>query len=200
MLRLPSAVVTAAWLRDHLDHPDLRILDVRWSLGGPPGRDAYRAGHLPGAVFLDLDRDLSAPPGAGRHPLPDAGRLAAASLARRRDAGAAILDARAAERYRGEVEPIDPRAGHIPGARSAPWSGNLDRASHFLAPLLLRDRYATLGARPGGEPIAYCGSGVNATQALLALHLAGIEGRLYAGSWSDWASHDELPAAIGAEA
>ena len=95
------------------------------------------------------------------------------------------------------MEPVDPRPGHIPGARSAPWAGNLDTTGLFLPPAKLRDRYAALGAGPDSEPVAYCGSGVNATHALLAMHLAGIEGLLYEGSWSDWASRDELPAAIG---
>ncbi|MEO8511063.1 MAG: sulfurtransferase [Chloroflexota bacterium] len=278
MLRLPSAIVTAAWLRDHADHPELRIVDVRWSLGGPPGRRAYEQGHLPGAIFLDLDTELAADPsiGPGRHPLPGASALAdalgahgigdehtvvayddaggsvasrlwwlfrhwghdaavldgglrawtdadgalttaapdhpaatwtpgvarddvvdAGELVRRRDAGRPIIDARAAERYRGEVEPVDARPGHIPGARSAPWAGNLDATGRFLSSPELAKRYAALSAGPASEPVAYCGSGVNATHALLAMHLAGIEGTLYEGSWSDWASHDELPAAIG---
>lgn len=278
MLRLPSAIVTSAWLRDHVDHPDLRIVDARWSLGGPPGRHAYEEGHLPRAIFLDLDADLAADPraGPGRHPLPDAAAFAAAmsahgigdehavvayddaggsvaarlwwlfrhwghqaavldgglqawtdaggslttalphhpaatwtpraarddvvdaeELVRRRDAGRPIIDARAGERYRGEVEPVDARPGHIPGARSAPWAGNLDAAGRFLPPGELRARYATLGAEPASDPVAYCGSGVTATHALLAMHLAGIEGALYEGSWSDWASRPELPAATG---
>ena len=244
----------------------------------PPGRGAYEEGHLPGAIFLDLDAELAADPriGPGRHPLPDARAFAAAmsahgigdehsvvayddaggsvaarvwwlfrhcghdaavldgglrawtdaggplttvvpdhpaatwtpsvarddvvdaaELVRRRDAGRPIIDARAAERYRGEVEPVDSRPGHVPGARSAPWAGNLDATGRFLPPAELRERYAALGARPASAPVAYCGSGVNATHALLAMHLAGIEGALYEGSWSDWASRPELPAVIG---
>ena len=113
-------------------------------------------------------------------------------------ADAAVLDARAAERYRGETEPIDPRAGHIPGAHSAPWSGNLLPDGRFRSASELRERYAGLGAtdRP---VVAYCGSGLNATHDLLALELAGIGGaRLYAGSWSDWSSDPTRPVATGA--
>jgi thiosulfate/3-mercaptopyruvate sulfurtransferase len=111
---------------------------------------------------------------------------------------ALLLDARAGERYRGETEPIDPRAGHIPGAKSAPWSENLGPDGRFLPPLALRERYAALGAteRP---PIAYCGSSLTATHDLLALELAGIPGgRLYEGSWSHWSSDPDRPAATGA--
>ena len=110
---------------------------------------------------------------------------------------ALLLDARAEERYRGEIEPIDPRPGHVPGALSAPFSANLDAAGHFLAPEVLRRRYAALGAedRP---VVAYCGSGLTAAHDLLALELAGIEGgRLYEGSWSDWSSQPSRPAAVG---
>jgi thiosulfate/3-mercaptopyruvate sulfurtransferase len=113
-------------------------------------------------------------------------------------ADAVVLDARAVERYRGETEPIDPRAGHIPGARSAPWSGNLQPDGRFRPAPELRERYAALGAttRP---VVAYCGSGLNATHDLLALELAGIGGaRLYAGSWSDWSSDSARPVAVGA--
>ena len=279
MLRAPSPVVSIGWLRDHRDDPDLRIVDVRWSLTGPPGRAAYDAGHLPGAIFLDLDRELAADParGPGRHPLPSGAELArtlgsrgigdehtvvayddaGGSVASRiwwlfrhfghdasvldggiaawtaaggelttevpeypratwtprparddvvdhralvagRDAGSVLLDARAVERYRGDVEPVDARAGHIPGARSAPWSANLDAQGRFRVPAELREHYAALGVAAGrARPIVYCGSGVNATHGLLALDLAGIDGVLYEGSWSDWASRDELPAASG---
>jgi thiosulfate/3-mercaptopyruvate sulfurtransferase len=105
-----------------------------------------------------------------------------------------VLDARAAERYRGDTEPIDPRAGHVPGARSAPWTGNLDSAPvpGFLPPAALRRRYEELGAARE-EPVVYCGSGVNACHDLLALHLAGLRGSLYAGSWSEWSSDPSLP-------
>ena len=115
-------------------------------------------------------------------------------------ADALVLDARAAERYRGETEPIDPRAGHIPGARNAPFAGNLTAGPQpvFRPAAELRARYAALGAADG-EPIVYCGSGVTACHDLLALHLAGLRGRLYAGSWSEWSADRALPAATGPE-
>jgi thiosulfate/3-mercaptopyruvate sulfurtransferase len=111
-----------------------------------------------------------------------------------------VLDARAAERYRGETEPIDPRAGHVPGAKSAPWTGNVtsDPVPVFLPPETLRRRYEGLGAGRE-EPVVYCGSGVNACHDLLALHLAGMRGALYAGSWSEWSSDPSLPLATGPE-
>jgi thiosulfate/3-mercaptopyruvate sulfurtransferase len=110
---------------------------------------------------------------------------------------ALLLDARAAERYRGETEPIDPRAGHIPGAWSVPWDTNLAADGRFLPPDALRQRYEGLGAadRP---VIAYCGSSLSATHDLLALELAGLPaGKLYEGSWSHWSSDPDRPAATG---
>ncbi len=279
MLRLPGPLVSVDWLAAHLTDPGLRIADVRWSLTGPPGRERYAGGHLPAAVFLDANGELSSPgEGPGRHPVPTAAKLAAilgragigddhavvayddagGSIAARlwwlyrhyghagdcavldggiaawTEAGnalttdvpvhaaaawtpgpnaddlvgtdavaglargeAVLLDARAAERYRGETEPIDPRAGHIPGAVSAPFADNLAADGRFLPPDALRARYASLGAadRP---VVAYCGSSLSATHDLLALELAGIDGgRLYEGSWSDWSSDPSRPAATG---
>jgi thiosulfate/3-mercaptopyruvate sulfurtransferase len=271
------------------------LLDVRWRLGGPPGIEAYRGGHLPGAVFIDLDTALAAPPGSGaggRHPLPERGVFqaamraagvcdghlavayddAGATVAARLwwllrffghehvavldgglaawtgagqavttdepqqapgsftagpggampvldDAGAArlarsgrLLDARAGERYRGEVEPVDPSAGHIPGALSAPATGNLRSDGTFLSPAELRCRFADLGlprsaaaavgqgpADPGAGAGAYCGSGVTAAQEVLALELAGLRAALYVGSWSAWSSDRSRPVAAGAD-
>lgn len=260
------------------------MADVRWYLDpARKGRQAYDAGHIEGAVFFDLERDLAAPGGgrgrpAGRHPWPseeqvgrvmgragigprtrvvaydDQSGVVAARLwyvlrahghdgvavldgglvkwqgegrplttavetpapasfaARLRPAFVAlkaemvrahrehlVLDARAGERYRGETEPIDPRAGHVPGARSAPFTDNLAGDGTFLAPAVLRGRYAALGA-DREEPIVYCGSGVTACHDLLALHVGGLRGRLYAGSWSEWSSDAALPAATGEEA
>ncbi len=279
MLSLPGPLVSVEWLSAHLNEPALRIADVRWSLAGPSGRERYDAGHLPGAVFLDADAELSAPgSGPGRHPIPGAERLAAVlgragigddhvvvayddaggSIAARLwwlfrhfghggrcavldggigawtdaglalstepadlpaaewtagelradtvdadtvasllDARALVLDARAGERYRGETEPIDPQAGHIPGAMSAPWSANLGPDGRFLPADALRDRYASLGA--GDRPtVAYCGSGLSAAHDLLALELAGLPGaHLYEGSWSDWSSDPTRPVATG---
>ncbi|MHB8416928.1 MAG: sulfurtransferase [Myxococcales bacterium] len=269
-----TPLVSAEWLRAHLDDPGLRVVDVRWRLGQPgAGRRLYQAGHLPGAVYLDVDGDLAGPPGSGpgRHPLPSPERFAQAMeregvgdetrlvayddqngaiaarlwfllryfghetgavldgglaawtgpltadhprppprrfTARPRPelvadraavagGGALLLDARAPERYRGELEPIDPRAGHVPGARSAPFAGNIGPEGRFLPPEALRRRFAELGAAPGREVIAYCGSGVTACCNLLALELAGVPAKLYEGSWSDWSSDPAAPVATG---
>ena len=238
------------------------LLDVRWRLAGPPGIDSYRQGHLPGAVFADLDRDLAAPPGpAGRHPLPDPAVFQAAmraagvswdwpvvvyddgdamSAARgwwtlryfghpdvrvldggyRAWAGAGlpvstdepapvpgdftaepgqmpVLDARAGERYRGETEPVDPVAGHIPGAVSAPTAGNVNPDGTFKDPAELAARFAALGVVPGASTAAYCGSGVTAAHEVLALALAGIPAALYVGSWSNWVADPARPVAAG---
>ncbi len=263
----------------------LRVVDVRWYLDpSRKGRDAYGAGHIPGAVFADVDADLSAPGGgrglpAGRHPWPSeeqvalamgrlgigpgvrvvayddvsgavaarlwyllrahghekaavldggivkwkaegrplsteemqvrpavfTGRLLSGFVVTKREMVAThghrlVLDARVGERYRGETEPIDPRAGHVPGARNAPWNGNLtgDPVPLLRPEAELRARYQALGAAREA-PVVYCGSGVNACHDLLALHVAGLRGSLYAGSWSEWASDPSLPAATGDE-
>jgi len=120
----------------------------------------------------------------------------------RTDPGTVIVDVRAAERYRGEIEPIDPVAGHIPGARSVPWTDVVDAATGRFRPAdELRARYAGAGLRPGDDQhraIAQCGSGVTACHALIAFELAGIRGaRLYPGSWSDWISDPSRPVATG---
>ena len=113
---------------------------------------------------------------------------------------AVLLDARRAERYRGEEEPVDPRAGHIPGARSAPWGGNLDEGGRLRSPDELRRRFGDLGVHEGADVVAYCGSGVSACVNLLALEVAGLPGaRLYPGSWSDWSTRPEAPVATGDE-
>ena len=256
------------------------LLDVRWRLGGPPGLDSYREGHLPGAVFTDLDRDLAAPPGpAGRHPLPDpavfTGAMRAAGVSQDRpvvvyddrDAMAAarawwllryhghqnvrvldggyqawlaaglpvtqadpaaqpgdftarpghmpvldaagaqdvaetglLLDARSRERYRGEHEPVDPVAGHIPGAVSAPTAGNVNPDGTFRDAAELTARFAVLAgqADPRTETVgAYCGSGVTAAHEVLALALAGIPAALYVGSWSNWITDPARRVATG---
>ncbi len=252
---------------------DLVLADVRWYLDGRSGRAAYEAGHLPAAVFVDLDRWLAGPasPAAGRHPLPDpevfaegmaslgigandrvvayddAGGVVAARLvwmlralgcdaalldgglqaydgpleqaahSRLRaafaprpwpaellaglddlaDPGLVLLDARDRERYRGEVEPVDARAGHVPGARSVPCRENLYASGRLLPVEELRRRFTAAGVEPGRPVVAYCGSGVTACADLLALEHAGLgRGRLFPGSWSQYAA-TERPAATG---
>jgi thiosulfate/3-mercaptopyruvate sulfurtransferase len=119
----------------------------------------------------------------------------AAALAR----DGVLLDARAGERYRGETEPVDARAGHIPGARSAPTAGNLTADGSFAAADALRARYAALGVVPGTEVGVYCGSGVTAAHAIAALRIAGIDAALYPGSWSAWSGDPQRPVATGPE-
>ncbi|MFG1951306.1 sulfurtransferase [Micromonospora sp. NPDC048830] len=267
----------AAW-RDSADPPAL--LDVRWRLAGPPGREDYAAGHLPGAVFVDLDTELCGPPGAaGRHPLPDPAALEAALRAAGVRAGhpvvvydggdgmaaarawwtlrwaghrqvrllhggfpawvaaglpvstdvpapapgdvtvrpgelpvldtaeaaalaaagdGVLLDVRAAPRYRGETEPIDPVAGHVPGAVNLPAGEYVGPDGRFPAAEALRERFAAAGVADGAPVGAYCGSGVTAAQAVLALHLAGRpDAALYVGSWSNWVADPSRPVATG---
>jgi thiosulfate/3-mercaptopyruvate sulfurtransferase len=279
--QLPAAdvLIDAAGLRrllGQLDRP--AVLDVRWALGDSRGRDHYRAGHIPTAIYVDLDSQLAASrqPGGGRHPLPDVRALQEAArqwglrtgqpvvvydnsggLAAARawwllrwaglrsvrildgalsawtragfelssgdeqavrgdvilDAGhlpvltaddaaalardGVLLDARAGERYRGDAEPVDPRAGHIPGAVSAPTADNLTGDGAFAAPEALRARFAGLGAVPGGAVGVYCGSGVTAAHAIAALRIAGIDAALYPGSWSAWSADPRRPVATG---
>lgn len=260
------------------DEPPL-VLDVRWALGAPDGRAHHRAGHVPTAVYVDLDTELAAPPSAaaGRHPLPDpadlqaaarrwglrdgqpvvayddAGGLAAArawwllrwagvarvqlldgALAAWRSAGlplhtgdpaprprgdvrlspghlptltadeaadvaraGLLLDARAAERYRGEREPVDPRAGHVPGAVCAPTTDNLDASGAFRPAATLTERFAALGVPRATTVGVYCGSGVTAAHQIAALAVAGFPAALYPGSWSAWSADPERPAATG---
>jgi thiosulfate/3-mercaptopyruvate sulfurtransferase len=265
-------------VEDLADGPAQTLLDVRWQLtdGAQPG--LYASGHIPGAAFVDLERDLAAPPGRrGRHPLPatedferamraagvtddravvvydDANGLAAARawwllryfghaqvalldgglaawLAAGRplatgeetpsepgdftarpgampviDADQAaelahtgvLIDARAPERYRGESEPMDPVAGHIPGARNRPMACNLDASGRFRPRAELAQDFADLS---GTEVGAYCGSGITAAHTVLTLELAGIGGAaLYPGSWSEWVTDSERPVATGEE-
>ncbi|MDP3890423.1 sulfurtransferase [Nocardioides sp.] len=257
-----SPLVSAADLAGSLDA--VTVLDVRWRLGGPPGREEFRRGHVPGAAYVDLDIDLADPPGdGGRHPLPAPDRFVAAMRAagvtqNRRvvvyddwagqaasrawwllrhyghrhvqvlDGGwtawtdhggevekgdqetaapgdfsgepgsmpvvdglaapgvAVLIDARAAERYRGEIEPVDPVAGHIPGAVNVPTTANLDARGRFRAPEELRSLYEGAGAGPDTDVAVYCGSGVTATHDIMALELAGVRAALYPDGWSGW--------------
>ncbi len=268
--QLIPPVVDAAWLAAH---PEAVVADVRWYLDGRSGRDAHAAGHVPGAVFVDLDAVLAGPasPEAGRHPLPEpqvfadgmaaagigdgavvvayddaggasAGRLvwllrmlgvdaalldggitlwsgeleegpvtvASApftarpwmpdGLATIDDAATAplVVDARAAERYRGDTEPVDPRAGHVPGAINLPFPENLE-GGRWKSPEDLRERFAEHGITDAAGVVVYCGSGVTACHDLIALEYAGLgRARLYPGSWSQWSNTDR-PAATGAE-
>lgn len=255
------------------------LLDVRWALGDPHGRDHYADGHIPGAVYVDLDTELAAPasPEGGRHPLPDLAELqesarrwgvgggrhvvvyddlgntaAARAWWLLRYAGVAevtlldgalgawraaglplepgipagptpgdvvlragglpvtdadeaaelavsglLLDARAGERYRGEVEPVDPRAGHVPGAVSAPTGENLAADGTFLPPEVLRKRFEERGAGDAVRVGVYCGSGVTAAHQIAALEIAGFEAALFPGSWSAWSADPARPAAKG---
>lgn len=281
-------LVTTQWLAEHLDDPHVRIADVRWYLlDRDKGARDYANAHIPNAIYLHVDHDLSAPPlpdaTTGRHPLPDANAFAE-TMARNGiantthvvaydDAGggnaarlwwllryfghddaslldgglpqwiadgrpltaevpifprgefharenanmvvtkqemqihtrnprALILDARAGERYRGETEPVDARAGHIPGAKNAPIGGNVRGADdlRFHDANVLRERFAALGAGDAAEIIAYCGSGVNAAQEIFALERAGFRNaRLYAASFSEWSRDWDLPIVTGAE-
>ncbi|MGP9694738.1 sulfurtransferase [Brachybacterium sp. AOP25-B2-12] len=251
------------------------LLDVRWSLDGSTGHATYLAGHLPGAVYVDLGTELAAPPSAaeGRHPLPAPEDFAASMrraglhddslvvayddtdgsqasrlvwMLRALGVEAALLDgglrgvigvelsvvderpepgtftarawdvevvatpdevasghflvidARAPERYRGATEPIDPRAGHVPGALNVPFAGNVDGDGRFLPVDALRERFTAAGVDPEDEVIVYCGSGVTATHNLLALERAGLVGaRLLPGSWSQWSADPTREVATG---
>ena len=268
------------------------LLDARWQLGSSAGWDAYRAGHLPGAVYVDVDRDLSAAPAVGqgsrhgtpggpgpggRHPLPDpaafqaamrragvgdrhpvvvyddggaggAGRawwllgyfghpdvrvldggirawtaaglptsdadlrprpgdftarpgqrpLLDAAGAAAFGAAGRLLDTRVPARYAGVDEPVDPVAGHIPGARNLPAAELVGAGGELLPAEQLRAGVARLGVPPGAGPLGvYCGSGVVAAQALLALEAAGIDAWLYPGSWSEWITDPDRPVATG---
>ena len=274
---LPQPLVDARWLVAH--HDEVRLVDCRWYLDGRSGRAAYEADHLPGAVWVDLDLDLSAPPTSadGRHPFPTAD-LFAASLSRlgigqetpvvvyddacgsmaarlwwmlrildhpvavldggmitwegtlepgwqeveqvpcaprawpptrlidadgvdalRGESGSLLLDARTRSRYAAGDPTIDPRQGHIPGAKSAPWTDNVSPDGTLLDPASLRTRFGELGANEASTIVCYCGSGVTACHDLLALEIAGLgeATRLYAGSWSQWGADPTRPAATG---
>lgn len=179
-----STAARAWWLLRYFGHQEVCVLDggyAAWrAFGGDVSRDVPVAGvgdftAVPGQAAL-LDADAAA-------------RLAAAGL---------LLDARAAERYRGETEPIDPVAGRIPGAVSAPTLANVDPTGHFLPPEQLRRRFVELGVTQGASVGAYCGSGVTAAHLVLALELAGLPGAaLYADSWSGWITDPERPVATG---
>ena len=256
------------------------LLDVRWVLGADDGREKYLQEHLPGAVYVDMDTDLSAPPvpEQGRHPLPDPASFAEAArrwglnpgdcvvvyddaagtsaarawwllrhagweevrlldggLAAWRAAGlpleggpvtpqpgtaelswghmpvagmqdvgtvaadGVLIDARAPERFRGDTEPVDPRAGHIPGAVNRPSTDNLAADGSFRTQEELREAFESIGVRPGRPVAAYCGSGIFASHEVAALAQAGIAAALYPGSWSQWSNTPGAPVATGSE-
>jgi thiosulfate/3-mercaptopyruvate sulfurtransferase len=268
-----TTLITPAEAAPHLGDSSWVFVDCRFTLGQPgAGRAEYEASHLAGAVYADLNADLSGPVIAGvtgRHPLPaeevfeqtarrlgigpqsqvvaydeSSGAMAAArmwwllkwaghdevavldgGLAAARDAGLPLVsgvegrpdgdfvgrfreamtvgadqlaghmlvDARAPERYRGENETVDPVAGHIPGALSVPFAGNVGPDGRFLPPERLQERYAGLT-----EPVFYCGSGVTAAHNVLAYAHAGLgTARLYPGSWSEWITDESRPVATG---
>ena len=279
-LRSNSVLIDAEALNRALAGPQPpRVLDVRWKLGDANGREHHKRGHVPGAVYVDLDTELAAPPSPqeGRHPLPeitdlqaaarawgladgepvvvydDLGGLSAArawwllrwagvedvrilngSLGAWVRAGlpletgpttplpgdvtlsaghmpaltaeeaatladdGLLLDARAAERYRGETEPVDPQAGHIPGALSWPAGDSLGADGLFLDAEALRLRLSELVGDEGSEVGVYCGSGVTATHLAAALETAGVRAVLFPGSWSAWSADRERPVAVGA--
>ena len=257
-----------------------KILDIRWQLDRPDGYDEYLAAHIPGAVYVDLERELTEPGRAvtaGRHPLPNTERLQTAarqwgvnagetvvvyddvkstsatrawwllrhagvedvrvldgSLRGWTEAGfpvesgevtppsgtialdlrdpppgltmdeveeftsrGTLLDVRAPNRYTGEHEPYDPRAGHIPGAISAPTPQNVDGQGRFLPPEQLRERFLALGVNPEKPVASYCGSGIHGTHSTFALELAGFNAALYPGSFSEWSNNPERPVITG---
>ncbi|TFF41259.1 sulfurtransferase [Pseudomonas sp. RIT623] len=280
-----AQLITPQQLAERLDAPGLVILDCRFALEDVDyGQRSYAEGHIAGAHFADLERDLSGlvvKGRTGRHPLPDPQRLVerlrewgvdndsqvvlyddgpgayaarawwllawlgkrsavfildgglkawhaahlplsldppprregtfsgepdmkllidAKHLAERLgEPDLTLIDARALPRFRGEVEPIDPVAGHIPGAQCAAFTDNLDADGRFLPAVQLKQRFAEkLGDRSPAQLVAYCGSGVTACHNLFALALAGYPlGRLYAGSWSEWINDSQHPVATG---
>ena len=164
--------------------PDVRILDGALTAWAEAGFELRPGDHRPDRGDVSLD---------GGH-LPVLTADEAAALAR----DGVLLVARAGERYRGETEPVDARAGHIPGARSAPAAGNLTADGSFASADAVRARYAALGVVPGAEVGVYCGSGVTAAHAIAALRIAGIDAALYPGSWSAWSADPQRPVATGA--
>lgn len=274
-------VISVQDLKDRTGDTNLVVVDTRFNLQDPTeGHKLFKDTHIPGAVYFDLDKDLSAPPKehGGRHPLPElegfvrklelagignetsvvvyddslnvfAGRMwwllkylghndvkvldggfsawrqaglgTTAELPRREaatftprpnpemvadieevkkkldDPSTILIDARGADRYRGDNEPMDKKAGHIPSARNLHYAGNYENGK-FKDEDALEARFAE--AREAEEVIVYCGSGVSAANNLLALEEVGVTGaKLYVGSWSDWSSYEDTPVVMGEE-
>lgn len=178
-----TAAARAWWLLRYFGHREVAVLDgglAAWL----QGEMALETGSWSGR-----EGDFSARPGA--MPIIDA--AGAEALGRR----GVLIDARAAERFRGDSEPIDPVAGHIPGARNRPTTLNVSESGRFRPPGELRAAFERAGARPGVDLGAYCGSGVTAAHEVLALELAGYDAALYPGSWSEWITEPERPVATG---
>jgi len=279
-----TTLISTHDLAQHIQSAQTLVIDCRFDLMDTEiGREDYLESHLPGAIYADLNKDLSGEIVAGktgRHPLPDVekfcqklsqwgvdnsiqviayddrggamaarlwwllqwmghdkaavldggwnkwvseGRNTSSSVPQREarkfsvniqtqlsasvndvlnainDDSIKLLDARASDRFRGENETLDNKAGHIPGAINVPFIGNLNDEGCFLSPQALQSRYESiLGSTPGRNSIVYCGSGVTAAHDILAMKVAGIsDARLYAGSWSHWITNDKHPIATG---
>jgi thiosulfate/3-mercaptopyruvate sulfurtransferase len=177
------AAARAWWLLRYFGHPDVSVLDGGFSGWLAAGNAIERAVTAPDAG------DFVARPGG--MPLLDA--ESAATVAR----DGILLDARVGERFRGEREPVDPVAGHIPGAVNVPATDLVGAGGRFLDAEALRARFAAAGVEDGAFVGAYCGSGVAASHGVLALSLAGIPAALYVGSWSDWITDPARPVATG---
>jgi thiosulfate/3-mercaptopyruvate sulfurtransferase len=173
------AAARAWWLLRYHGHRDVRVLDGGWTAwldAGGVREEGWATPEQPG--------DFTADP--GHLPVVDAEDVLAVEV---------LVDARAHERYAGEHEPIDPVAGHVPGAVNVPTNDNLGPDGRFKSPEELRRTYAAVGAVAGADVAAYCGSGVTACHNLLALAVVRVPAALYAGSWSDWVSDPGRPVA-----
>lgn len=273
-----TPVIDPAALADALAGPrPVRLLDVRWRLDLPEGRPAYLAGHLPGAVYVDLEQELTDPghPEEGRHPLPAVDRLQAAARrwgvragdlvvgyddndgvaaarlwwllhrrgvdvrvldgglrgwiatgglldggdvrpplgdvvltdadsgassiddAARAAVGGSLIDARSPQHYRGIAPTADPVAGHIPGAVNVPTLSHIDADGRLREPEHIRRTLAQAGVGASDSVVVYCGSGLAAAHTALALAHAGVDARVFPGSWSKWSRARGRPVAVG---